>query len=231
MLILWYNTEVLFIKEVIMLRKWFLLACDIIIGVLLVFGIQYFIKPYYEKQLQLYEDKAVLEAQQHVSKILSILDGDQTIIKSSQIKRPKLREAYATISNEKRNFNKQIYFGDTPDILSISIGQYEYSGIPGEGKAILLAGHNMTHFKELRNFKKGDHVKIDTSYGSFLYEVGESEIILADDFDVTLLDKQEEFLIMYCCYPFDSLSTDYRYFVYAKKIDGPKIEGDGSWKE
>lgn len=219
------------IKEVIIMRKWFLWACDIIIGVLLVFGIQHFLKPYYDKQLRLYEEQAQLEAQQHVSKILSIIAGDETIIKSSQVKRPTHKEAYATISNEKRNFNKQVYFGDTPDILSLSIGQYEYSGIPGEGKAILLAGHNSTHFKELRNFKKGDHVKIDTAYGSFLYEVGESEIILADDFDVKLLDKQEEFLIMYCCYPFDSLSTDYRYFVYAKKIDGPKIEEDGSWKE
>lgn len=213
------------------MRKWFLLICDIIIGVLIVFGVQYFLNPYYMNQLQLYEEKAQLEAQQHVSKILSIIDGDETIIKSSQIRRPKHKEAYATISNEKRNFSKQIYFGDTPDILALSIGQYEYSGIPGEGKAILLAGHNGTHFKKLPDFKKGDHVNITTSYGSFLYEVNDSEILLADDFDVKLLDKKEEFLIMYCCYPFDSATTDYRYFVYAKKIDGPKIKEDGSWKE
>ena len=42
------------------------------IGVLLVFGIQHFLKPYYDKQLRLYEEQAQLEAQQHVSKILSI---------------------------------------------------------------------------------------------------------------------------------------------------------------
>lgn len=213
------------------MRKWLILICDIAVGILIVYGLQYLLKPYYLDQQHQYEEQAQREAQQHISKIHSLIDGDQTIIKSSQVKRPKHKEAYATISNEARNFNKQIYFGDTPDILSISIGQYEYSGIPGEGKPILLAGHNSTHFKELRNFEKGDHVKIDTAYGSFLYEVGDSETILADDFDVTLLDKKEEFLIMYCCYPFDSLSTDYRYFVYAKKIDGPKIERDGSWKE
>ena len=64
------------------MRKWFLWACDIIIGVLLVFGIQHFLKPYYDKQLRLYEEQAQLEAQQHVSKILSIIAGDETIIKS-----------------------------------------------------------------------------------------------------------------------------------------------------
>lgn len=213
------------------MRKWLNLFCDMMIEIAVICVLWYFFIPYYTESLHQYENQAQREAQQHVSKIHSVLEGDQTIIKSSQIKRPKHKEAYATIRNEARNFEKQIYFGDTPDILSVSIGQYEYSGIPGEGKAILLAGHNSTHFKELRNFKKGDHVKIDTAYGNFVYEVGESEIILADDFDVTLLDKQEEFLIMYCCYPFDSLSTDYRYFVYAKKIDGVKIEGDGSWKE
>ncbi len=51
------------IKEVIIMRKWFLWACDIIIGVLLVFGIQHFLKPYYDKQLRLYEEQAQLEAQ------------------------------------------------------------------------------------------------------------------------------------------------------------------------
>lgn len=213
------------------MRKWLILICDIAIGVLIVFALKYIAEPYYWEQQRQFEDQAKREALQHISKIYSLIDGDQTIIKSSQVKRPTHKEAYATISNEPRNFTKQLYYGDTPDILSISIGQYEYSGIPGEGKPILLAGHNSTHFKELRNFQKGDHVKIETAYGSFTYEVGENETILADDFDVTMLDKQEEFLIMYCCYPFDALSTEYRYFVYAKKIDGPKIEDDGSWKE
>lgn len=188
-------------------------------------------QPQYEQQQRLYEERTLRETQQHVTKIISILEGDKTIIKRSQVRRPKVNEAYAVISNEKRDFTKEIYFGDSLDILAISIGQYEFSGIPGEGKPILLAGHNSTQFKQLRYFEKGDHVKIDTDYGSFLYEVDHMETILADDFDAAILDKEEELLIMYCCYPFDSLSTDYRYFVYANKIDGPEIEGEGSWKE
>ena len=52
-----------------------------------------------------------------------------------------------------------------------------------------------------------------------------------DDFDETQLYDTEEYLMMYTCYPFDSLSTDQRYFVYAKKVSGPTIQEDGSWKK
>lgn len=168
---------------------------------------------------------------QRVNKTISLLQGGHETIKSSQVKYPAHGESYAILRNEARDFVKEVTFGDSDDILDVSIGQYEQSGIPGEGRVILLAGHNGTHFRQLQNFEKGDRIVMDTDYGSFVYEVYDMEIMSQYDFDSAVLDRREEILMMYCCYPFDSLNTDDRYFVYAKKISGVTIEGDGSWKE
>ena len=197
------------------MRKYVYIVGDLLISVMIALLLSNVIVTKMKGEQQVAQDLQIKVSQQHVNKIISLLQGDHEVIKSSQVK----------------YFTKEVTSGDSDDILEVSIGQYESSGIPGEGKPILLAGHNGTHFRQLRDFEKGDHVIIDTDYGSFIYEVSGTEIMSQYDFDSAILDREEEFLIMYCCYPFDSLSTDDRYFVYAKKIDGVKIEGDGSWKE
>lgn len=169
--------------------------------------------------------------EQSTTKAISILEGDGNIIKSSQVEFPKDFEKYAVIHNDERGFTKDLYYGDSNEILDIAIGQSRLSHIPGQGKPILIAGHNGTHFYLLPSFEIGDKVQIDTSYGNYVYEVYDSEIMLADDFQVSTLDENEEYLILYTCYPFNVVTTPQRYFVYAKKIAGPVIEEDGTWKE
>ena len=213
------------------MRKYVYIVGDLLISVMIALLLSNVIVTKMKGEQQVAQDLQIKVSQQHVNKIISLLQGDHEVIKSPQVKYPAHGESYAILRNEARDFTKEVTFGDSDDILEVSIGQYESSGIPGEGKPILLAGHNGTHFRQLRDFEKGDHVIIDTDYGSFIYEVSGTEIMSQYDFDSAILDREEEFLIMYCCYPFDSLSTDDRYFVYAKKIDGVKIEGDGSWKE
>lgn len=213
------------------MRKYVYLCIDIIISVAIGVVLSYFMKEQFAEDLKVAQDRQVKLSEQYVTKAIAAIDGDVNIIKRSQVKYPSVGEAYAVIHNEERDFSKDLYFGDTDAILDIAIGQYTNSGISGEGKPLLVAGHNGTHFKQLRYFEKGDHVQIDTSYGNYTYEVYDMETMLASDFDSTILDQKEEILIMYCCYPFDSLSTDTRYFVYAKKISGSVIEGDGTWKE
>lgn len=169
--------------------------------------------------------------EQITTKALSLFEGDGEIITSSQIEYPTEGQAYAVIHNDDRGFSKDLYFGDTNPILDISIGQYTKTGIPGEGRPILLAGHNGTHFRLLPSFEVGDHIQIDTSYGKYVYEVESNEIKLVSDFSTSVLDEKEEKLILYTCYPFNVIDTDQRYFVYAKKIAGPIIKEDGSWKK
>lgn len=213
------------------MKKYVYLCIDVVLSIVIGVTLSYLIHEQLIQKQQVTQERQVKVSEQYTNKAIALLEGDGNIIKSSQVKFPKEGEAYAVIHNDDREFSKDLYFGDTTAILDIAIGQYTNSGIPGQGKPLLVAGHNGTHFKQLRYFEKGDFVQIDTSYGNYVYEVYDMETMLADDFDTAVLNKDEETLIMYCCYPFDSLSTDTRYFVYAKKVKGPVIEGDGSWKE
>lgn len=183
------------------------------------------------EEIQAQQELKLKLVEQSTTKAISLLEGDGNIIKSSQVEFPADDQKYAVIHNDERGFTKDLYYGDNNAILDVSIGQSKLSHIPGQGKPILIAGHNGTHFYLLPSFEVGDKVQIDTSYGNYVYEVYDSEIMLAEDFQVTTLDEDEEYLIMYTCYPFDVVHTPQRYFVYAKKIAGPVIEEDGTWKE
>ncbi len=213
------------------MRKFKYFLIDLCISFIIALLLNHVIVMKMKTDQQLEQDLQIKLSAQHVNKITSLLRGEHESIKSSQVKYPTHWESYAILRNEARGFAKEVIFGDSDDILEAFIGQYENSAIPGEGRPILLAGHNGTHFRLLREFEKGDRITMDTDYGSFVYEVSGMEVMSQYDFDSAVLDRPEEMLIMYCCYPFDSLDTDDRYFVYAKKINGLRIEEDGSWKE
>lgn len=150
----------------------------------------------------------------------------ERIVLAEQIKRPKIGDAYATISSDRVGFMKDLFFGDGDAQLDAGIGQFPYSGLPGEGKPILVAGHNGTEFYKLREMQEGDIVKIETDYGAYEYQISHMEIMNAEDFDSNVLNEEKEYLIMYTCYPFHVIDTPQRYFVYADLVSGSKIKGD-----
>ena len=154
------------------------------------------------------------------------LEQAQAFVKGAAIHRPTKGEQYAVIRVKRIEFEKDLYMGDDSAQLDAGIGQYIYSGLPGEGKPLLLAGHNGTQFYKLHEVEKGDLVEITTEYGTYTYRVTHMEIQNADDFDTNKLNEEKEYLIMYTCYPFHIINTPQRYFVYAEFVSGPKIVGN-----
>ncbi|MCH1939640.1 class D sortase [Holdemania massiliensis] len=132
---------------------------------------------------------------------------------------PTLTEPYGKLRIEKANLEETLYFGDDPVTLKKGIGQYPESGLPGDGKPILLAGHNGTLFKNLKYAKIGDEVQIETDFSIYCYEIIDIAVTAVDDWDTSVLDEKEELLIMYTCYPFDKLDVPDRYFVYARYMN------------
>ena len=90
----------------------------------------------------------------------------------------------------------------------------------------MISAHNTKQFEPLQYIEKGDIIEITTGYGDFKYQVDDIQILLATDINAYDMQKEEEQLIMYTCYPFERLSTrhKYRYFVYCSKISGPILE-------
>lgn len=135
---------------------------------------------------------------------------------------PKFGKKYATLKIDKMNLKLPIYFGDTLKILRYGIGQYAGAFFPGENGTIILAGHNTSgFFKKLDVLQKGDKVVIETTYGTFTYEVDSSKVVKETDLSAFPIQHDKEMLIMYTCYPMNRSVVGRRkkrYVVYAYKV-------------
>lgn len=156
----------------------------------------------------------------------------QEKIDISQITLPDYETVYATLQIESLGLECDLYFGDSDRALKKGAAQFPGSFMPGFGKPILIAGHNNMHFNALKNVNLHDMVKITTNYGEFTYEITDLAIKKATDPTAYDLEKNQEQLILYTCYPFDRLGiTAERFFVYADKVSGPEViwqsEGEG----
>ena len=151
--------------------------------------------------------------------------GERKIVPMSQMEFPSYGEQFGELIIEDCQIEAKLFFNDGDNELNNGVGVFAGSFIPGYGKTILVAGHNNTYFNGLKYAKKGQKVKIRTSYGNYVYEINETKIVDKSDVDACNLGADYENLVMYTCYPFDELGlTPQRYFVYAKFVSGPALD-------
>lgn len=142
----------------------------------------------------------------------------------SQVQIPSFGTHYANLSIPSVSIDAPLYFGDSNTVLSSGLGQYNGSFLPGFGRPILISGHNNSYFNSLQYISQGDEITITTNYGVYKYQVTETKIASYDDTSAYDLSADKETLILYTCYPFDTLGlTPQRFFVYADKISGPAV--------
>jgi sortase A len=152
--------------------------------------------------------------------------NNEDTIDASEVEFPNIDKQFGELKIKGRDVDAKLFFGDGKIPLRNGVGVYAGSFIPGYGKTILVAGHNNTYFNGLKNVKKGDIVKINTSYGNYEYKVRDTKLYNAKSKKSYDLNANKENLILYTCYPFDTIGlTENRFFVYADKISGPKIVG------
>ena len=138
---------------------------------------------------------------------------------------PSYEDQFGELIIDDCQIKADLFFGDSWYVLGNGVGIYNGSAIPGYGRTILIAGHNNTYFNGLKYAKEGQIVKIRTNYGNYTYEITGMKITDNQDRSAYDLNKNEENLIMYTCYPFDTLGlTDLRAFIYAKYVSGPMID-------
>lgn len=150
--------------------------------------------------------------------VFQFIQDKGTKIKS-EIQVPSLGIHYGNIYCETINLEAPIYYGDSDSILLEGVGHYTASGLPGEGKPILIGGHDITYFAPLEWIKSGDVVIVTTNYGQFEYKVVSTLITDASDYNAYDLPLDREQLILYTCYPFGQVVGDRdRFFVYCERI-------------
>lgn len=131
---------------------------------------------------------------------------------------PEYGTQYGTIQIDKINVNLPVYFGDTLDILKKGIGHSSGSYFPGEGGSIIYMGHNSKNMlRRLGELQKGNEIKITTTYGEYTYVVYDMLLIKETELDKLPVQRDEEILMLYTCYPFNNIGyATQRYVVYAK---------------
>ena len=91
---------------------------------------------------------------------------------------PTYGSKYATIKIDSINLELPVYYGANYTILKSGIAHDENSYFPGEGGSVIMAGHNFKSF--LANLPKvniGDKIVLDTTYGTFIYEIYDTKIV------------------------------------------------------
>jgi len=74
-----------------------------------------------------------------------------------------------------------IFQGTDVKELKKGVGHFAQSVLPGEEDNCVFSGHRETVFRQLDNLKIGDQLIVQTSAGTFTYEVKDTRIVHEDD--------------------------------------------------
>lgn len=108
-----------------------------------------------------------------------------------------------------------IFQGTGEKELEKGIGHFAQSVLPGEEDNCVLSGHRDTVFSEMGNLKIGDSLIVQTSAGTFTYEMTGTRIVHKDDKTV-IVPTDHAVLTLTTCYPFDYIGhAPDRYIVSA----------------
>jgi len=102
--------------------------------------------------------------------------------------------------------------------LTKGAGHFLQSVLPGESDNCVLSGHRDTVFRQLGDLKMGDQLIVQTSAGTFTYEVSGTRIVHEDDKTV-IVPRNHAVLTLTTCYPFNAIGdAPDRYIVSATLI-------------
>lgn len=108
--------------------------------------------------------------------------------------------------------------GTGNDELKKGIGHFIQSVLPGEKDNCILSGHRDTVFAELGKLKIGDQLIVQTSAGTFTYEIKRIRIVDKDDKTV-IVPTDHAVLTLTTCYPFSFIgSAPDRYVISADLV-------------
>lgn len=138
-------------------------------------------------------------------------------INDREVVRPEIGDLFAHMTIERIGVDAPIYQGDGDEELRKGIGHYMGSLMPGEGGNVVLAGHRETVFWPLEQVELGDEVKVETSYGTYIYEVEDIYVTVPSDLTPTT-PTDDERLTFYTCYPFVMYGPSPERFIVVAKL-------------
>ena len=192
---------------------------DIIVAFIGVMAIMLTIKILFGKQIKTainYVDMISIDTNKDIIKDIKFDEETKTMVVY-----PEYGTRYGNIKIESLDIALPLYYGDKLSILKNGVGQSSGGYFPGEGGSIICMGHNdRTFLYNLPDIQDDAIIQIDTTYGNFKYQVYDTKIVNMYNVDELPIQKEEEILMLYTCYPVNTLGnkTD-RFVVYAKRVN------------
>lgn len=192
-------------------------TCDLVVALLIFIIISASIYLFLGRQINeaiSLVNRFAMKTENSSNDIILEIDG----VTRKLVKHPKYGANYATLSIPSIDVNLPVFYGDSLEILKNGVGHSTGSYFPGENSSIIYMGHNYAgYFRRFSELQIGDKITVTTDYGTFNYIIYDMQIILETELNKLPIQKEEEILMIYTCYPFNNIGyTTKRYVVYSK---------------
>jgi sortase A len=127
-------------------------------------------------------------------------------------------EAIGRIVIGRIGLNMVLVNGTDHDTLKRGPGRDQRSFMPGQDRLVYIAGHRTTYlapFSHIDDIRKGDYVRLEMPYATFVYRATGHRVVGATDMSV-LRSPHHEQLELQACHP--RFFATHRYIVYAQLV-------------
>jgi sortase A len=136
---------------------------------------------------------------------------------------PQLGDPVARLTIPRLAADLYVVEGDGARQLRRGPGHVRGTAMPGANGNCIIAGHRDTHFRVLKDIRRGDEVVLQTRDGEYTYRVVTTQIVSPRDTQ-SLRPSQDAELHLVTCYPFYYLgSAPKRFIVDAQLENGPSV--------
>ena len=133
--------------------------------------------------------------------------------------RPRDGEAFAKLSIPRLDTELYVVEGDDTADLRRGPGHLPGTAMPGDDGNCVIAAHRDTHFRVLKDIRKGDDIILQTSRGQFLYRVARTRIVPPTNTG-PLQPTTDAELKLITCYPFYYVGSAPKRFVVEAELAG-----------
>lgn len=130
-----------------------------------------------------------------------------------------LGDALAKLSIPRLHAQLFVVEGDGAAQLRRGPGHVAGTVMPGEEGNCIIAGHRDTHFRVLKDIRKGDNIVLQTRAGQFTYRVEGTEVVSPSN-TASLEPTHAAELHLITCYPFYYLGSAPKRFVVQAELQG-----------
>jgi sortase A len=127
-------------------------------------------------------------------------------------------ETFAKLVIPRLHAELYVVEGDGASQLRRGPGHVAGTVMPGQEGNCIIAGHRDTHFRLLKDIRKGDEIVLETQAGQYTYRVGDTQVVSPSD-TAPLEPTRNAQLHLITCYPFYYLGSAPKRFVVEAQLE------------